>query len=100
MFKKEAGFTLIEMLIVLMVISVLIILIIPNIGEKSGEVHSKGCEALISVVQAQVDTFLLETGQHPNSLDELVENDFITEDQLTCPNNNSLTYSNGKVNAS
>lgn len=100
MFKKEAGFTLIEMLIVLMVISVLMILIIPNIGKKSEDVHSKGCEALVSVVQAQVDAYLLETGQHPNSLDDLVENDYITGDQLICPNNNSLTYSNGKVNAS
>ncbi|BAC13866.1 competence type IV pilus major pilin ComGC [Oceanobacillus iheyensis] len=100
MFKKESGFTLIEMLIVLMVISVLMILIIPNIGEKSEDVHSKGCEALVSVVQAQVDAFLLENGQYPSSLEELIEMDFITEDQLTCPNNNVLTYANGRVDAS
>lgn len=53
MLKSEKGFTLIEMLIVLMVISIIMILIIPNLGKKTGDVHSKGCAALISVVHTR-----------------------------------------------
>lgn len=41
MFKNERGFTLIEMLIVLMIISVLIILIVTNLSGKSEEVNEK-----------------------------------------------------------
>lgn len=97
MLKSEKGFTLIEMLIVLMIISVLIILILPNLGERSKEVNEKGCDALVAVVQAQVDAYYLEEGKLPTSLDSLVP-DYITNDQTKCKESD-LTLSNGKVSA-
>ncbi|WP_040985296.1 competence type IV pilus major pilin ComGC [Oceanobacillus jeddahense] len=100
MLKNEKAFTLIEMLIVLMVISVIMILIIPNLGKKTGDVHSKGCDALISVVQAQADAYHIDTGNLPSSLNQLVSADYITDDQTTCSNGNALSISNGVVNAS
>ncbi|MGY0692930.1 competence type IV pilus major pilin ComGC [Virgibacillus sp. FSP13] len=100
MFKNQKGFTLIEMLIVLMIISVLIILIVPNLGKKGQEVNSKGCEALVSVVQAQVDAHYLEKNKYPTSLQNMVD-EYITKEQITCPSNKKLNYnsSTGKVTA-
>ncbi|WP_249871108.1 competence type IV pilus major pilin ComGC [Oceanobacillus saliphilus] len=92
MLKNNKGFTLIEMLIVLMIISVLIILIVPNLGDKGSEVHSKGCDALVSVVQAQVDAFYLEKGVYPVSLDAMIP-DYINKEQETCQNGKKLGYS-------
>ncbi|GGP12749.1 competence type IV pilus major pilin ComGC [Oceanobacillus neutriphilus] len=100
MLKSEKGFTLIEMLIVLMVISIIMILIIPNLGKKTGDVHSKGCDALIAVVQAQVDAYHIDTGNMPSSLEQLESTGYINEDQQTCSNGNKLSISNGVVNAS
>ncbi|GIO23145.1 competence type IV pilus major pilin ComGC [Oceanobacillus sp. J11TS1] len=100
MLKNQKGFTLIEMLIVIMVISVIMILIIPNLGKKTGDVHTKGCDALISVVQAQADAYQIDTGNMPSSLDQLQSADYITADQLTCSNGDKLSISNGVVNAS
>ncbi|HLR66446.1 competence type IV pilus major pilin ComGC [Virgibacillus alimentarius] len=97
MLKNNKGFTLIEMLIVLMIISVLIILIVPNLGGKSKEVNDKGCDALVSVVQAQVDAYYLDNGNYPLSLDVLKSANYITEDQTTCPNKKKLGYADGKV---
>lgn len=96
MFKKEDGFTLIEMLIVLAIISVLIILIVPNLTGKSREVNEKGCDALVKVVQTQVNAYHLDHGHYPSKLTNLVD-DYITDDQLTCPNGVELKYSDGKV---
>ncbi|WP_047984142.1 competence type IV pilus major pilin ComGC [Ornithinibacillus californiensis] len=100
MYKNQKGFTLIEMLVVLMIVSVLMILIIPNLGSKSKDVQSKGCEALVSVVQTQIDAFYLESYTYPVSLEELVEKDYIRENQMQCSNKN-LDYrpSEGKVYA-
>ena len=97
MFTNNRGFTLIEMLIVLLVISVLIILIVPNLGGKSKEVYSKGCDALVAVVQAQVDAYYLEGGSYPTNLDALVSAGYIEDKQTACPNHQSLVYQNGKV---
>lgn len=97
MFKNNKGFTLIEMLIVLMIISVLIILIVPNLSGKSKAVHETGCEALVKVVQAQVDLYYLDEGKYPASIEDLVP-DYISEEQTTCSNNKNITLNtDGKV---
>ncbi|WP_443089748.1 competence type IV pilus major pilin ComGC [Virgibacillus sp. MG-45] len=97
MFRNNRGFTLIEMLIVLMIISVLMILIIPNLSGKSDQVYKKGCKALVSVVQAQVDAYQLDKGSIPNDLDTLVVAGYITPEQKQCPNGEGIIYENGKV---
>lgn len=97
MFKNQKGFTLIEMLIVLMIISVLIILLIPNLAEKSKEVNKKGCDALESVVQSQTDAYYLEEGSQPKSLADLVDHDYIEKDQKTCPDGTPLEIKDGKI---
>lgn len=97
--KSEKAFTLIEMLIVLLVITILIILIVPNLSGRSEEVHTKGCKALVEVVQAQVDLYHLENGSYPKDLSTLVKEDYIKENQTTCQNKKRLKYSSvsGKV---
>ncbi|HLR08245.1 MAG TPA: competence type IV pilus major pilin ComGC [Bacillota bacterium] len=100
MFKNQKAFTLIEMLIVLMIISVLIILIIPNLKDKGEDVYDKGCGALVSVVQAQADAYYIENSQHP-TLNDLLKDNYITEDQQTCPNGKTLTIDDqGNVSSS
>jgi len=100
-FKKEHGFTLIEMLIVLLIISVLIILIIPNLTGKGKAVQSKGCDALKSMVQSQIVSFELAEGRLPSSLDELETKGYIEKGQKSCPNKAALGYdaASGKVTA-
>ena len=46
MLRNEKGFTLVEMLIVLAVISVLILLVVPNAVSILGTANEQGCEAL------------------------------------------------------
>lgn len=94
MIKNERAFTLIEMLIVLLIISVLIILIVPNLGGRSAEVNDKGCEALITVVQTQVDAYYVENKGYPSNLNQLVTEGYIKDDQKKCPSNKSLTINN------
>ncbi|GEN31110.1 competence protein ComGC [Cerasibacillus quisquiliarum] len=86
MISNQKAFTLIEMLIVLLIISVLIILIVPNLSGKTKDVNTKGCDALVAVVQAQVESYALDNGVFPHSLQSLVTEEYITEKQLYCGN--------------
>nr|WP_100011180.1 competence type IV pilus major pilin ComGC [Lentibacillus sediminis] len=96
MFKNNRGFTLIEMLIVLMIISVLIILIVPNLGDKSADVNDTGCEALAKMVESQVALYQLEEGSLPDDLNDLVDQ-YITEDQTSCSNGALVLNADGTV---
>lgn len=86
MFKNEAGFTLVEMLVVLVIISVLILLLAPQIHQKSDHVHETGCTALQNIVQAQVNLYYFDNNEYPNNLSELVTEGYIREEQTTCSN--------------
>lgn len=96
--KNEKAFTLIEMLIVLLIISILILLIVPNLTNKSKHINNKGCNALVQLVQSQVIAYELDKGQLPNSLNTLVEENYLKSEQLTCDNKKTITMdSNGQV---
>ena len=47
MLNNNRGFTLIEMMIVLLVISVLLIITIPNVTKHNSKINSKGCDAFV-----------------------------------------------------
>ena len=60
MIKNQKGFTLIEMMIVLLVISVLLLITVPNVTKNNSSINEKGCEAYIKMVQGQVQAYEME----------------------------------------
>ncbi|MEH7124513.1 competence type IV pilus major pilin ComGC [Bacillus sp. JJ1773] len=96
--KKENGFTLIEMMIVLLVISVLLIITIPNITKHNSKINSKGCEAFVKMVQAQAQAYEIEKKSPPADIDALVAAEYLNENETTCPNGTAIEISaDGKV---
>lgn len=95
---NERGFTLIEMLIVLLVISILLLLFIPNLTNQTDRVNDMGCDALVQVVQAQADAYYLEHKTRVNDIQILVDNDYLDEEQITC-GEKEITVVNGKAKA-
>ncbi|HLR64930.1 MAG TPA: competence type IV pilus major pilin ComGC [Pseudogracilibacillus sp.] len=91
--KGQKGFTLIEMLIVMLVITILLLLIIPNITKQSSSLREKGCDALIKTVQTQVEAYQLDHGEKPSSLNTLLSEGYINDDQLTCEGGIEIVYS-------
>lgn len=88
--KNERGFTLVEMLIVLLVISVLLIITIPNLSAQNKTIRTKGCEALLSTAQAQTEAYYIENDDFPESIDVLVTEGYLK--QKECPNGDELSY--------
>jgi len=99
MLKKvmnERGFTLIEMLIVLLVISILLIITIPNITKNQSTIQSKGCEAFVKMAQAQVQAYEIDNAKLPESIGELESQGYLK--QTSCPNGNEISLdSKGKI---
>ncbi|OTN77761.1 hypothetical protein A5886_002862 [Enterococcus sp. 8G7_MSG3316] len=76
----QKGFTLVEMLIVLLVISVLILLFVPNLSQHRDTVDQKGNEAVIKVVETQIELFRLENNRAPVG-NELVDRNYVSNEQ-------------------
>jgi len=99
--KNEKGFTLIEMMIVMLIISVLLIITIPNIAKHTANINNKGCEAFVKMVQAQVQSYEMENKKLPTSVQDLVDAGYLRKDASGCPNGKTevVIDAEGTVNA-
>ncbi|MCZ2260079.1 competence type IV pilus major pilin ComGC [Sporosarcina sp. G11-34] len=94
--NNERGFTLIEMMIVLLIISVLILIAIPNVTKQSKSIDKKGCEAYVSMVQSQVEAYKMDTRSVP-TIDELSGEDYFGKEPV-CPDGTTISIdADGKV---
>lgn len=95
----KKGFTILEMIIVLSIIALLFLLTLPNIRQKQDIIQSKGCEALIEVVNAQILLYEIEEGHTPGQVSDLITKGYLKEAQGTCPNGSSIIISGGEASA-
>ncbi|MDQ0481679.1 competence type IV pilus major pilin ComGC [Guptibacillus hwajinpoensis] len=95
--KQEKGFTLIEMMIVIMIISVLLLIAVPSLTKNNEVVEGKSCEATVKVAQTQVAAYKADKKTYPASMDVLVSDGYLDMDEATCPGGQTLTITNGKV---
>ncbi|TFB23813.1 prepilin-type N-terminal cleavage/methylation domain-containing protein [Filobacillus milosensis] len=83
MLNNQKGFTLIEMLIVLLIISVLLIITIPNVVKYNTLVEDKGCEAFEDMVQSEVQLYKIEKGVYPTTITDIEGIDTSTKNSCT-----------------
>ncbi len=91
------GFTVLEMIIVLIVISVVFILTLPNIQQKRSIINNKGCDALIEVINSQILMYELDHDTTEVTLEELVNEGYLKESQKTCPGGKAIEIENGQA---
>ena len=77
---KTKAFTLVEMLIVLLIISVLLLLFVPNLTKQKDAVNDKGKAAVVKVVESQAELYSLDKNEEA-SLNKLEADGRITAEQ-------------------
>ncbi len=93
------GFTLLEMIVVIMIIALLMLVTIPNIQKVINIVQDKGCESQVKLVDAAILQFMVKTDEIPVSLDQLIEEGLINEKQFKCQNNKQIFIDDGQAYA-
>lgn len=96
--QMREAFTLLEMILVLFVISVLLLLVVPNIGSKRESIDRKGAEALATVIATQVELYELEHNTTNVSLETLAQQGYLSDKQLAeAQEKNMVIQSDGTV---
>jgi general secretion pathway protein G len=70
--RGQRGFTLVELLLVLVILALIAGLVLPGIIGKAESAKVKACSSQISRISMSVESFYLDTGNTPSSLEELV----------------------------
>ncbi|WP_165005426.1 MULTISPECIES: competence type IV pilus major pilin ComGC [unclassified Enterococcus] len=82
------GFTLIEMLVVLLVISVLVLLFVPNISRYRDHVNQESREAVIQLVDTQKELYSLQNNGRIPTVEELLNEGYIKQEHADIYNRN------------
>ncbi|HEM2769012.1 TPA: competence type IV pilus major pilin ComGC [Streptococcus suis] len=77
---KKKAFTLVEMLVVLGIISLLLLIFVPNLSKQKAAVQEKGNAAVVKVVESQMELYELEHDKEATVAD-LQADGYITEKQ-------------------
>lgn len=98
---RSGGFSLIELLVVLVILGLIAGLVVPNIMSRGEDAKSRAASAEVQRLSMAVDEFYLDTGRAPQSLRELVERPgnvsnwngpYIRESNLSDPWDNEYGY--------
>ena len=71
---KRRGFTLVELLVVIVILAMLSGIVAPKFFSQIAKARYDSCRAKMTPVESSIDTFLLNTGMYPSTLDELIVN--------------------------
>lgn len=71
--RKKGGFTLIEILIVVVIIGLIASLIAPNIMGKYERSKEEIAKAQVEMLSSAVQSFIIDVGRCPTSLEELIK---------------------------
>ena len=95
--SHKKGFTLLEMTIVVIIISVIFLLSVPSIQKTLGVVNDKGCKALEKVGNAAILEYKMEYGEYPTSSEDLVSAGLLNEEQLRCDGSKRMEIVDGEA---
>lgn len=80
--KKQPGFTLIEMVIVVAIIATLVLLISPNLLSQKEKADNRSQDAFVSTLQTQIQLYREDhNNTAPTSFKQMTDEHYLTADQ-------------------
>jgi general secretion pathway protein G len=75
--KSEAGFTLVELMIVLMIIGILLVLAIPRYATAVKHAREAVLKEDLQTMRAAIDSYTMDKQKAPQALDDLVQEGYL-----------------------
>lgn len=80
--KRAKAFTLLEMAVVMIIIGLLLLLMIPNIQSVRQNADNRQANAMVEMVQTQVNLYMAENPEVKVTIEGLKTANYLTEDQV------------------
>lgn len=77
--RNEKGFTLIEMLGVIILIGIIVMIIIPVVQNQTENARARAYQATVNEIGTAIDRYEFDNGQIPTYVSELVEANYLRE---------------------
>ena len=95
---RRCGFTLLELMTVVVILGFLAAIILPRISNSRYEAAEKACYHNRMIINSAIERYALDTGSYPSSLNDLSVPDYFPEGIPVCPLSQSNYIINGGTN--
>ncbi len=101
MLSKKKGFTLVELMIVILILAALTAIAVPKIGASAANAKQKACDTNVDIINSQIELFTANTGSAPSPLSEVTGDvNYFPDGAPTCPYSTAYALgANGHVTA-
>lgn len=96
--RCEKGFTLVELLVVVLILGALAAIAIPRISQSAEAAKINACKTNVDLINSQIELYYATAGEWPKNLNDLAKDSEYFPDGLPeCPLGTEYKYDNKKT---
>ena len=92
--RVRKGFTLVELLVVVLILGALAAIAIPRISQSAETAKINACKTNVDLINSQIELYYAEKGEWPKKLDDVLDDeDYFPDGPPVCPLGTDYSYS-------
>lgn len=84
--RRKKGFTLVELLIVVLILAALAAIAVPKIGASAANAKKRACDTNIDIINSQIELYTANEGTAPSAIGDVINStDYFPDGAPQCP---------------